>query len=304
MYQHVASASALHSATPAQATGPPCGFCHKPNHTSDKCYFFVRTPIEFKAEKACAAKLCIKCLKGDHMFVACKGQCSFCQGAHHHTMCFKKANYKPPSTGPPNGTDKGKGQVAVMTASSVTSSSFHVGVTVNEFGQHHTVLQTAKVKVLDGQGNKVIAQILFDGGSDRSYVSSHFLKKIKPHWAGSEELTNNTFGGHRTDNVCNLFNLYLSTLKGNLVTLPVAEVPKIAAPLNRYKVPKHLLNEFKDIQWADGYDNMDHLVIDILIGQNFIYEFQTLNMRGRPDCLVATETIFGWILFRGQMDYN
>ena len=53
-----------------------------------------------------------------------------------------------------------------MAASSATSSSFHVGITVNEFGQHHTVLQTAKVKVLDGQGDKVIAQILFDGGAD------------------------------------------------------------------------------------------------------------------------------------------
>lgn len=47
-------------------------------------------------------------------------------------------------------------------------------------------LQSAKIKVTNNEGKSVQAKVLFDNGSYRFYVSSSFVKKIKPTWVYSE----------------------------------------------------------------------------------------------------------------------
>ena len=76
-----------------------------------------------------------------------------------------------------------------------------------------------------------------------------------------------------------------------------AEVPLVAAPLNRYLVPSSLLGEFSDIEWADDYANRDRLTIDILIGQDAYWEFTPRAPEiQKQGGLVAIKTVFGWIL--------
>ena len=41
-------------------------------------------------------------------------------------------------------------------------------------------LQTAKVNVVNDQGERVQVTVIFDTGSDRSYVRSSLVKKIIP----------------------------------------------------------------------------------------------------------------------------
>ena len=48
--------------------------------------------------------------------------------------------------------------------------------------RNKTVLQTAKIRVLDDKGNVITARLLFDSGCDRLYVSKKFVSKCKPEW--------------------------------------------------------------------------------------------------------------------------
>ena len=70
-----------------------------------------------------------------------------------------------------------------------------------------TVLRTAKVKVCGEQGQCVAATVLFDNGSDRSYVSSIFLKKVRPKWVCSEPVSYSAFGNKTTrGHMCNIYD--------------------------------------------------------------------------------------------------
>ncbi|XP_064113307.1 uncharacterized protein LOC135219976 [Macrobrachium nipponense] len=63
-------------------------------------------------------------------------------------------------------------------------------------GGNCTILQTAKVQVSGSDGTVVTAQVMFDNGADRSYVSSKFVKKCKPQWITSAPMPYSSFGGH------------------------------------------------------------------------------------------------------------
>ena len=58
-----------------------------------------------------------------------------------------------------------------------------------------SVLPPAKAKVYGEKGMCIEATLLFDSGSDKSYVSSRFAKRIKPTWATSEQISYSAFGG-------------------------------------------------------------------------------------------------------------
>ncbi|XP_037775537.1 uncharacterized protein LOC119572501 [Penaeus monodon] len=77
----------------------------------------------------------------------------------------------------------------------------HVGVALskcNVLTKTSCVLQTARVKVYGDSGICCEATLLFDTGSDRSYVSSNFVKKVKPKWVSSETVSYAAFGGSKS----------------------------------------------------------------------------------------------------------
>ena len=287
----VSTASALYSATTSRGR-EPCALCHKTNHPTSKCNLVIKLPVEQRGTKIKESTLCIKCLKGGHNFKYCPAACQICQGRHHAILCPSKAS-------PPPGAKQDKAVALTTTSTSESDSyqSLHVGVTVAADTQVQTVLQTALIKVLDGQGNFIEANVLFDTGADRSFISSRFIKRIRPKWVRSEPMANNSFGGHKTDTHHNVYQVLLCDLMGSYQQLLAAEIPMVSAPLNRYRVPSELLEQFKGIKWADGYSTRDRLTVDILIGNDYYWRFTpTVPQMERHDGLVAMKTVFGWIL--------
>ena len=183
----------------------------------------------------------------------------------------------------------------------------HVGVTHcrpksnvnNDIGVAQTcsVLQTAKIKVLGKQG-LCDATLLFDTGSDRSYVSSKFVKRIRPRWVANECISFSSFGGGRASkgNRCNVFDLQLIDYNGSSHSLIAAEINEICARLFRPSVPKEGIKAFSSLQLADDYSNSRHVTVDILIGLDAYWRFMVHSNAVQAGNLVAQKSVFGWIL--------
>ena len=159
------------------------------------------------------------------------------------------------------------------------------------------MLQTAKVKVLGANG-LCEATVLFDNGSDRSYVSNRFVKRIQPKWISQEYVSYSSFEDNRASKgkFSNVYDVTLIDAKGLCHSLIASAIPDICAPLFRPSVPGEIIREFSSLQLADDYLNNRHVTVDILIGLNAYWKFITVNKAVQFGDLVAQETVFGWVL--------
>ena len=62
------------------------------------------------------------------------------------------------------------------------------------------LLQTLKVTVQGPSGREVKANVLFDSGADRTYISKQLVDKIQPEFIESNVLSFNSFGAEAPTN--------------------------------------------------------------------------------------------------------
>ena len=160
-----------------------------------------------------------------------------------------------------------------------------------------TVLQTAKVYV-KSPGGWVLATLLFDSGSDRTYVSSSVVKGCRPQQVGKEWISYSSFGGEHSSNskLSTVFNLEILDVVGASHNLSAAEIPVICPPLTRMCVPQAVLDAFSHVHMADDYANNTNLQIDILVGLDSYWKFIGTSTPIQHEGLVAQPSVFGYIL--------
>ncbi|XP_068232097.1 uncharacterized protein [Palaemon carinicauda] len=166
-----------------------------------------------------------------------------------------------------------------------------------------TVLQTAKVKVMNNKGGFVTAKLLFDSGCDRSYVSSKFTEICKPEWVTRTEAPYSSFGGHCSgghssgkDIETNVYKLNVLDNKGKIIPIFAASIPKICNPLVRPVVPTHILDPFSHLDLADDFDDSSLLEIDVLIGLDYYWSLMNPKDAVQVGKTVAMSSVFGWVL--------
>lgn len=283
-----------------------CVFCGK-SHPSEKCFSLCKLTRAELEDKVRSFDLCFRCFNKGHTSKGCKSKCSKCRGNHNVLFCLKDQPRELSNSVPCNSdsTEQSSEKATVASESSSNPSLVnHVGVALCKAvkGQKKPnstccVLQSAKVKVINNEGKGVQATVLFDNGSDRSYVSSSLIKKIKPAWVCSEPLRYSAFGNKCSQSqICNLYDLKLEDCKGFAHSLVAAEVPTICAPLIRPSVPKSRLKAFESLHLADDYLNNHHLNVDILVGVDSYWNFMLPNQVCQYEGLVAQESVFGWVL--------
>ncbi|XP_063601659.1 uncharacterized protein LOC134777731 [Penaeus indicus] len=276
-------------------------------HKSEKCWDIQRLSLKEREEKIKTARLCFKCLSKGHIASGCRIKCSKCNGNHNSLLCRAKGEIN---------TDKAmEGDMSVKKVSDNAEPSSencsprvnHVGVALskcNVLTKTSCVLQTARVKVYGDSGICCEATLLFDTGSDRSYVSSNLVKKVKPKWVSSETVSYAAFGGSKSPpgKQSNIFDLKLVGLQG-LKHLMALEIPKVCAPLTRPCIPSKLVDAFSDFQLADDYKNNSHLSIDILVGLDAYWGFMDPEIKPyQSNGLVAQKSVFGWVLSGSWMN--
>ena len=204
----------------------------------------------------------------------CSGNraCRKCTGRHHHSICQREREEQPETN-------------VTVTASSQTRTSENI------------LLQTARTFAFkDNQSKKVPVRILFDSGSQRSYITDELCDKLNLRVEGKENLNLNTFGSNRyRKQSCTRVKVRIEIMDRNFVESTALSNPVICSPVkspvnvNKYT---HLLGlELADSSDVNASDN-----IDILIGANFYDEFvlgETIRGASGP---VAVNGRLGWLV--------
>ena len=128
-----------------------------------------------------ASNRCFSCLKTGHTTTNCPAnrKCRKCGGKfHHQSICLK-------------GAQQTENEQSTQSEPIVTA-------TVN--GKNEVLLQTAQGYISGaGKSKKISVNILFDGGSQRSYVTEEVQRKLKLNAEGTEAINLNTFGSQKLE---------------------------------------------------------------------------------------------------------
>ena len=190
-----------------------------------------------------------------------------------------------PSSPPASSPSETQPESSIVSASHVTSSKVSMRLQVR------TVL-------VAGRTGAVEANILFDTGADRSYISRDLVKRIGPECVGSQYLAYSAFGtgkssGHELRNV---FAVDAKGIHGSCETLILTEVPQICAPIFQTAVSEELIRTLQSLGVTDVCNESSHMQVDILLGLDCYWKFMSPKLVTVSDGLVAQETVFGWIV--------
>jgi hypothetical protein len=263
----VPTIGALHASTSREK----CGVCHK-IHATAKCWDLTRVSVAERKERIWKKNLCFRCF-GSHFARSCAAKCSKCGGGHHQLLCDNSRGRKSDSTTEGNVRTVGNinsstSSVETVRNSAATASHSLLSNSRVSDSDMRTILPIAKVRV-KGENGFTEASLLFDSGSDRSYVSSQLVKRVRPKWAHEEPIQFASFGGGTSGQgkLHNVYALQLSSLMSNDVeSISAVEVPVICTPLQRPQIPSRILDAFPGIDFADSLAVSGEGVVDILIG--------------------------------------
>eukprot|EP00794_Sanderia_malayensis_P004267 gene4267-biopygen3471 len=174
------------------------------------------------------------------------------------------------------------------------------------------VLQTALALA---KGNKdsssLKVRVLFDSGSHKTFITRNAATKLSLQPLREERLAISTFGDVKADErVRDVVRVELeSTERRNVGNIEAYVVDKISQVANEHlELIKHDYEHLKGVWFSDVCRSEDTLEIDILLGTDFLHEFQDGQIRrGKPGEPVAIETKFGWVLsgpLRGKSLYS
>ena len=258
-----------------QKTGPRCAFC-RGEHWSDQCPDIKDLNHEQRFEKIKKMNLCFLCL-GSHKANKCSDKrsgkpkvCFYCKGNHHQVLCKKRT---------PVSSEKSDSPCEIAVSPTLYSKTDHC----------NTLMQVVKTKIKDTSVN-----VLFDSGSDRSFISKTCVKSLKLKPVDNECLSFCPFGQSQSGNneLRNVFQIY-----HNNEPIRLIEIPTICSTMYRAPVPKDIISLFtgKNVQFNEDFVTGREVKIDILIGLDFYWPL-ILDQKHSCYGLVAQDTVFGWML--------
>ena len=195
----------------------PCVYCSG-SHAPSICD--VVTDYQKRLEIVKQGKLCFNCL-AHHKISQCnsKHRCRRCKQKHHTSLC--------------NSTDSDNkdAQEPHNTTTLTTISSTPQGLSLHLAGDSVCLLKTAVAPVSSSKV-QIEANILFDEGSQRSFISQNLANSLQLHSHKKEDICLSSFGSQTpTIKQLQTGQIYLLTKTGERIPLSVLIVPNIATPL-------------------------------------------------------------------------
>ena len=229
---------------------------------------------------------CFICLKTGHGANSCfkTKKCRHCDGKHHQSIC---ARIDTPAEDQRNLNRNDNLRQTHNESTTVTTT------TANSMTKGTVLLQTASCTVVNGS-NSIPVRVLFDNGSQRSYVSSSVTSRLKLKPVSSENLHINTFGvtNYRKQK-CNVVKLCLQTRSHEELELYALNYPVICSPLpSKISVVDYV--HLEGLDFADNFDSSES--IDVLIGSDYYWDFVTGDFIKGDHGPTAVYSKFGWLL--------
>lgn len=186
-------------------------------------------------------KLCFNYL-GHHKVSSCnsKHQCRNCQRRHHTSLCNGGQHNSNSSEQPvdtmtpastPYQTNTLPGQPAAPAASTNTGDTTSLSMTLPSPINSVCLLKTAVAIITNGDKCTRV-NLLFDEGSQRSFITQDLAKILALQPYCKEDITVTSFGGQcQLNRQVNVAVINLLTLSGQAIPLTVVVVPHIATPI-------------------------------------------------------------------------
>ena len=256
-----------------------CAFCQG-KHQHEDC----KKVTDTKERKHILMKYsrCFNCMKRGHRARDCKHVifCKNCKSKHHTAMCEAGA--------------EGADDTAAHDSSNteVPQQNLHVS------SRSRVALQTAQAHI-KGRGEARV-RVLFDSASQNSFVTSKTAKSLSLPSVRKEWFAVKTFGNQCSGSrLHDVVSVELAPMGGGQsLRIEAFVVPEISHVKNEHvEVLKHHYSHLKNIWFSDVHRQAEELEIDILIGADYLWQFQTgVTIRGKADDPVAVQTFLGWTL--------
>ena len=244
-----------------------CYLCSK-DHLTINCKEI--TDLEQRKTLLQKARRCFKCLKLGHFAKNCDRKCKKCGNGHHQVICNK------PEEG--------------------TAETFDHLVTATVKGKKEVLLQTARAYAFGEDKTKKIAiDVLFDSGSQRSYVSEEIKKKLSLNVENVETININTFGSDKYNKKkCELVSINIE-VENQAIPVRALSYPTICSPFSSRGIQISDYPHLRTLKLADSLDSHAKRV-QLLIGADHYYDFVTGDVIKGNSGPVAVSSKLGWLL--------
>lgn len=162
--------------------------------------------------------------------------------------------------------------------------------------KHRVLLQTATAIATNDEGTKLTTiRLLFDNGSQRSYITDSLRSRLQLKSLKTEKLNLNTFGESKfKKQSCDVVNLQLRKSEhDDPITISALTFPVICSPL-----PAKACTSYAHL---DGLELADELCssgssTDLLIGSDYYWNFVTGETKRGEEGPIAVNSKLGWLL--------
>ena len=202
-------------------------------------------------------RLCFNCFKR-HKVSKCKSKqtCKCCHKRHHTSLCYKKRDE--------NTRTRQKASTERQT------TQLHSSLTEE---RKDVLLKTAVVQV-HGRDICASANILFDEGAQRTFITEEFARKINIQLTGKESVQLSGFGdSERRVRNFETESLLVEAMNGEKVPINVIVVPEIAVPIITFAVDINRMEYLQGLKLAHPSMKDDVFNISLLIGADHYWDF-------------------------------
>lgn len=276
-----------------------CVYC-RGEHYSASCEHVTDPQARFEILQK--DRRCFVCLRSGHRGNSCNKNCRRCQGNHHQSICQQILSSKESSSAPNENSLVRDMQNATLTSQATENPQLpSTATTASSKAKGTVLLQTATAIATNEDGSKSTkVKILFDSGSQKSYVTDSLKSRLGLKSTKTELLHLNTFGENNfRKQKCDVVTLKLEDRNDEAVKISVLSLTAICSPLPSC-IDSTSYPHLQGLQLADCSDSQD--LVDVLVGSDHYWDLVSNEIVRGDFGPTAIKSRFGWLL-SGPMEF-
>lgn len=277
-----------------------CCYCGLEGHAPTNCKTIVS--IDERKRVIRSSGRCFVCLRRGHIGRDCHSsfKCTNCKGRHHTSICVKMNKSKPQGDSVPScGTSK---ENSMSRALNPTTSAFEPPQSSSTFfvqGNSTVLLQIAQASIFNVSQpkKKLKVYILFDSGSQCSYITKRACQRLALQSLGMKSLSIMTFGSREeqpTD--CAVVRVGIKLKNGSNLELKLLAVDHICEPIVNSVIALEKYPHLNALDLTADFEHSTQIVPDILLGSDQYWSLLTGEVLKGETGPTALNTHLGWIL--------